>query len=73
MAEKIKTKLVLQDDDRTYGLLTVEGLTYDGVMQIFSDVKYEMEGYWTIEDLIEGIKNSGHEYSWETDIGAVWV
>lgn len=73
MTEKIKTKLVLQDNYHTYGLLIVEELTYDGIMQIFSDVKCEMEGYWTIEDLIEGIKKSGHEYSWETDIEAVWV
>lgn len=73
MAEKIKTSFVLQDADQVYGLLTVEGLTYDGIMQIFSDVKYEMEGYWTVDDLIEGIKESGHKYSWETEIGAIWV
>lgn len=72
----METKIVIRDCDNygeVLGLLTVKGLTKDDVWNIFSDVKYEYEGCWTVDDLIEGVAKSGHEYSWETNIEDLMV
>ena len=58
------TKIVLQDidnHDEVVGILFVDGLTADEVEKIFSDVKYEEEGYWTFDDLVEGVRKTGKE------------
>lgn len=58
------TKIVLQDVDKhdeVVGILFVDGLTADEVEKIFSDVKYEEEGYWTFDDLVEGVRKTGKE------------
>lgn len=74
------TKMVLTDSDNygeVLGILFVKGMSQDDVYEIIDDVKYELEGCWTVDDLIERIKKtceqSGKECIWLPEVYSISV
>ena len=74
------TKIVLTDRDNygeVLGILLVEGMTEKEVWSIFDDVKYELEGCWTVDDLITKLKKvceqSGKDCIWLTEVYSISV
>lgn len=74
------TKMVLTDSDNygeVLGILFVKGMTEKEVWCIFDDVKYELECCWTVDDLIERIKEtceqSGKDCIWLPEVYSIGV
>lgn len=69
----MKNKIILMDKDergKVHGILTIEQPTVVDIWKIydiFNQIKAELEGEWTVEDLIKGLKNNGYDYTWEED------
>lgn len=74
--------LVIMDncDDSIIGTLTVYGKDTDSVAQevkkvktIFRQVMGKLPGEWSMEDLIDGLEESGMSFSWATDVEIITI
>ena len=74
--------LIIMDncDDSIIGTLTVYGKDKDGVAQevkkvktIFRKVMEKLPGEWSMEDLIDGLEESGMSFSWATDVEIISI
>lgn len=68
--------IILLDYDMNYqpiGILTVPGHTKEEIYQVFDDVKSEFEGCWSVEDLINGIREKGWLFNWDTNIATMTI
>lgn len=69
--------LIIMDncDDSIIGTLTVYGKDGENVAEevrkvkaIFKKVMDKLPGEWSMEDLIDGLEESGISFSWATDV-----
>lgn len=74
------TKAVITDNDNygeVIGILLVEGMKEKEIWSIFDDVRYELEGYWSVDDLItklkEVCKQSGKDCIWLPEVYSLSV
>lgn len=73
------TKAIITDYDNNevVGIFCVEGMSHEQVCSKILSIEAELEGEWTTEDLIEGLKqtceDSGKEYLWLTDVYSVYI
>lgn len=74
--------LIIMDncDDSIIGTLTVYGKDRDSVAQevekvkaIFKKVMTLLSGEWSMEDLIDGLEESGMSFSWSTDVEIISI
>ena len=74
--------LIIMDncDDSIIGTLTVYGKDKDDVAQevkkvkaIFRKVMNKLAGEWSMEDLIDGLEESGMSFSWATDVEIISI
>ena len=74
--------LIITDncDDKIIGTLTVYGKDKDEVAKevekvktIFREVMNKYPGAWDMEDLIDGLEESGMSFSWATDVQTISI
>lgn len=68
--------IILLDYDMNYqvmGILRVPGHTKEEIYNVFDDIKAEFEGYWTLGDLLNGIKDKGWLFNWDTNFSTMTI